>query len=152
MKKIIPPILSLVCTLILFSCGKETQTITPVKQKFYVKAKISPPLQTGQSQGPGSNNFLKIYLPPLEEIRWYGVSNTQILTEFSSKEIELNSGEVCSATIRIQNQYDLKCRTITLEGIQNGKVIQTYTLNMGASPSGTACTDGVSVQKSFTLQ
>ncbi len=140
------------CTLGIFSCENTTQTTPTAKQKFYVKVKISPPLQTGQSKGPGSNNILKIYFTPSEEIRWYGVMNTQSLTEISTKEVELNSGEVCGATITLQNQYDVKCRTITLEGIQNGKVMQTYTLNMGASPSGTACTDGGSVERKFKLQ
>ncbi len=152
MKTIVTIFLSIVCGITLFSCEKGTKSTPSVKQKFFVRAKIYPPLQVGQSSIPGSSNYFEIYLPPSGEVSWYGVNSTQSLAEFSSKAIELNNGESCMVTVLIRNQFDLKCRTVTLEGVQNGKVIQTYTLNMGASPSGRECTDGGTQQRRFELQ
>ena len=142
---------SLLLTIGFFSCGKETQSTTKSSIKFYVKVRVSPPLQSGQNVNVGSNNNLKIYNGS-EETRWYGVSETLSLSELNSKEITVNSGLTYGVNVSLYNQYDLKCRTITLEGIQNGKVIKSYVVNMGASPSGTECKDGGSVYRTFIIE
>ncbi len=144
---------SILLTIGFFSCGKETQSTTQGGGIFVIKATITPPLQFGKSsaQVPQSNLFQLWGSGFLS--KWDGNSNSTELSEIMSDEISVTSGQNLSCWFMISNSYDFSCRTIKLEGIQNGKTIKTYTLSMGMGSNGaTLCTDGNQNQKSFIIQ
>lgn len=143
---------SLLLTIGFFSCGKETQSTTQGGGTFVIKATITPPLQFGKStaQFPTYNAF-QLWGSGFQS-KWDGSSNSTDLSEILSDEISVTSGQNFSCLISCNNGYDLVCRTIKLEGIQNGKVIKTYSINMGQKQGGELCIDGITSQKSFIIQ
>lgn len=144
---------SLLLTIGFLSCGKETQSTTQGGGTFVIKATVTPPLQFGKSsaQIPQINIFQLWGSGFLS--KWDGNSNSTNLSEIVTDEISVTSGQNLSCFLHITNQYDFVCRTIKLEGIQNGKVIKTYTLSMGfKSSSADMCTDGYQNQKTFIIQ
>jgi hypothetical protein len=86
--------------------------------------------------------------------QWMGNSASQNLSQMISDDISVTSGQNMFCIIQINNMYDFTCRTITAEGIQNGKVIKTYTLEQGYKNGSTLimCIDGVNVTKNFIIQ
>lgn len=142
---------SLLLTIGFFSCGKETQSTTQGGGKFYVKAKISPPLQSGKNamQGLYYNQFQLAIAG--SAAKWDGSTNSQILSELVTDEISVTAGQNVVVMVNLANSYDVSCRTVTIEGIQNGRVIKSYTFSMGMSSSSTYCSDGGTQQKNFII-
>jgi hypothetical protein len=145
-------ILALITTLTIFSCGKETQSTTQGGGTFNLKLTISPPLQFGSSPSSGQNTLF-MQVGNIQK-QWMGNSASQNLSQMISDDISVTSGQNMFCIIQINNTYDFTCRTITAEGIQNGKVIKTYTLEQGYKNGSTLimCIDGVNVTKNFIIQ
>ena len=152
LNKISPVILALVCTFIIFSCGKETQSTTQGGGTFNLKLTISPPLQFGKNAS-GQINTLFMQTTNIQK-QWSGNGASQSLSQVISDDISVTSGQNVFCIIQISNQYDFACRTITAEGIQNGKVIKTYTLEQGYKDATTLslCLDGITITKNFIIQ
>jgi len=85
---------------------------------------------------------------------WLGQSQSNSISELSTDEIAVTKGQNIGVVAALSNAYDLNCRTITLQGIQNGKIIKTYTLNIGYDGSLTKfCKDGnTTIQKNFIIE
>ncbi len=143
-------LLSFLLSLGLFSCGKETQSTTQGGGTFICKVSISPPLQAG-SVSSGQYNTIQIWGGGFLS-KWDGSANSVSLSELSSDPISVTSGQNVTCYLFVANSYDLACRTITIDGIQNGKTIKSYTLSMGSSGATMPCTDGIQNQKTFIIQ
>ena len=144
-------IIALFFSLLLYSCGKETQNTTQGGGKFVVTAKVSPPLQAGSNSG--AYNLFQIAVAGSSNT-WLGQSQSNSISELSTDEIAVTKGQNIGVVAMLSNAYDLTCRTITLQGIQNGKIIKTYTLNIGYDGSLTKfCKDGnTTIQKNFIIE
>jgi hypothetical protein len=145
---------AIILAVLVFSCGKESQSTTQGGGTFIVRAKISPPLQSGKTIQSQVSVYNGISLWGLGfSTTWDGSAQTQGISEIISNEISVTSGQNVMAYIRISNLYDFTCRTITLEGIQNGKIIKSYTLNMGYNGSPSAfCTGQLSQNRNFIME
>jgi hypothetical protein len=144
-------IIALTLQLSILSCGKETQNTTQGGGVFKITAKISPPLQIGVVNG-GMNAFsLGINGSTAQ---WIGNSASSNLSEITTDELSVTSGQNITSIIYLSNAYDQVCRTVTLEGIQNGKVIKTYNLELGIKDAAKAlyCKDGYQITKNFIAE
>ena len=142
---------SLLLTIGFFSCGKETQSTTQGGGKFYVKAKISPPLQSGKSVIALGYNIFQLAIAGSAS-KWDGSTNSQSLSELVTDEFSVTAGQNIGIMVNLSNTYDVSCRTVTIEGIQNGKVIKSYTFSMGMSSTSSYCSDGYVQQKNFIIE
>ncbi len=139
-------ILSILFTILIFSCGKENQSSNQ-GGKFYVKATISPPLQLGK------NMFQIAFVDIINLKQWNGITGSKPCSELSSFEADVTGGQEIKVEIICQNNEDYLCRTVTLQGILNGNVIKTYSLSMGNDKTNSNfCPDGEEIQKTFTIQ
>jgi hypothetical protein len=142
-------IIALTLQAFILSCGKETQNTTQGGGVFKIKAKISPALQFGQN-GTGVNAFsLGINGSTAQ---WIGNSASSNLSEITTDELSVTSGQNITSIIYLNNGYDQVCRTVTLEGIQNGKIVKLYTLNMGSSKTTVVCPDNTTATKNFIAE
>ena len=141
---------AILLAVLVFSCGKETQSTTQGGGTFVIKATISPPLQAGKNGMQQSN---QVQLSCVTSQFWSGIDKSTSLSEISTDPISVTSGQNVSCILSISNGYDFVCRTVTLEGIQNGKTIKTYTLSLGYNSSSlTTCIDGNGGHKNFIIQ
>ncbi len=132
---------SIILTVLIFSCGKETQSSTQGGGLFKVRYTITPPLQNGLggTTGTSQNAFTSMCniqgLSGLT-LMWYGNSANLPFSTMETNEFSVTKGQnVGIAAIQILNQIDYQCRTLKIEGIINGKVFNTITKEMGYSSS-----------------
>lgn len=149
--KLIIFITAILFTSLVISCGKETQATTQGGGTFIVRVKISPSLQTGTAGQIPQSNMIQVWGGGFATT-WNGSSQTQSLSEISTDEISVTSGQNLPVYCILNNAYDFNCRTVTIEGLQNGKVIKTFVLNMGQKPGSLMCTDGIQINKNFIIQ
>jgi hypothetical protein len=144
-------VLSIVLTVLIFSCGKETQSSTQGGGTFNLRLTISPPLQFGKNASSASNTLF-MQATNIQK-QWSGNSASQSLSQIISDDISVTSGQNVFCIIQIMNQYDYVCRTVIAEGIQNGKVIKTYNLELGIKDAAAAsyCIDGFQNTKNFII-
>jgi hypothetical protein len=127
-------IVLIVVVLFFNSCGKETQSTTQGGGTFYVRMTISPPLSVGSRNVNGSKFYNSVSLwGPNFNSGWSGSNSSTPLSVLNSTEISVTKGQNITAYWSLSNYKDCKCVTLTFEGIQNGNVIKTYTLNGGLS-------------------
>ena len=144
-------LVSICLTILVVACGKETQSSTQGGGKFVVRVKFSPSLQVGTSGQAGTSNSIMVWGAGFSS-RWDGVNQSQALSEITTDEISVTSGQNLPVYITMGNMFDRNCRTVTLEGIQNGKVIKTYNLSLGYKSDLSICVDGLQANKNFIIQ
>lgn len=112
---------------LVFSCGKETQSTTQGGGTFYVRVTINPPLQFGVNP---LGNYVGIGCLTSTKT-WNSQNQTSNLTSLQCDEVTVTSGQNIQATFMLRTLYDHQCRNVLLEGVQNGKVIKSYTYEIG---------------------
>lgn len=138
---------SLILSFLIYSCGKENQSTTQSGGKFYVKVTISPPLQLGK------NMFQIAFVDIVNLKQWNGITGSNPCSELTSFEADVVGGQEIKVDIICQNNEDYLCRTVTLQGILNGKIIKTYSLSMGNDKTNSNfCPNGEETQTIFTIQ
>lgn len=140
---------AILLAVLVFSCGKETQTTTQGGGRFIIKATFTPPLQFGQIVS--KYNSTRMYGIGFD-VMWDGVSKLYDLFELTTDELSVTSGQNIAFYFNLSNGYDFQCRNVKIEGIQNGKVIKTYNFSMGYSSPTTYCNDGLGINKNFIVQ
>ena len=145
---------SLLLTIGFFSCGKEVQTISPIDSTFKIKVTIVPPLQHGQTVISGSVAFNGFRIFGIGyDLNWFGPSEKVELSELTTGQIPVKSGQNLDVNLVISNTYDHQCRNVKIEGILNDKIIKSYILSMGYSNlNNSFCADGMEIKKNFTIQ
>ena len=141
----------LLTTLILGSCGKETQSTTQGGGVFKVRVTIDPPLQPGATT-TGGINFISIAGPSSIK-SWIGAQQTSPLSTIETDEISVTSGQNVQFSIsNFSNQFDFNCRTVKYEAIQNGKINEVHTVSLGYNGISSVCVDGFIVSKNFIMK
>ena len=140
---------AMLLAVLVFSCGKETQTTTQGGGRFIIKATFTPPLQFGQIVS--KYNSTRMYGIGFDVV-WDGISKQYDLTELTTDDLSVTSGQNIAFYFNLYNGYDFQCRNVKIEGIQNGKVIKTYNFSMGYSSPTTCCNDGFGINKNFIVQ
>lgn len=132
MKKIIPPILALVCTIIFFSCGKETQSTTQGGGICKIKITISPEIPiTSKFNGVESqNSFISFWPLPATTLQWSGASGYALST-IESPEFSVTKGQNVSSSGTSISNYDGICRTVNIECFVNNKSVGLFTKELG---------------------
>ena len=135
MKTIKAYILSLALTILVFSCGKETQATTQGGGLFKYRVTITPPLQfgkTGQFNTKSNNVFITV--PSLGTgYQWNGDQMTSNYSTYESQEFSVTKGQNILFQVGIVNTYDLICRNVKIEALINGNVFKTVTQEKGYS-------------------
>ena len=130
MKKFIPPILALVCTMILFSCGKETQSSTQGGGTCKISFTITPEMPI-KGTLLGTEYFSTFAaVTPVALLRWSGATGMP-LASIESPEFSVTKGQnVVIEGIEVNN-YDDQCRTVKIECIVNNKIINSFSKELG---------------------
>ncbi len=118
---------AILLAVLVFSCGKETQSTTQGGGTFYVRVTINPPLQYGVN--PLYNLVTIGCLTSTKS--WNSQNQTSNLSTLQCDEVAVTSGQNIQVTFGMHCLYDHQCRSVLLEGVQNGKVIKTYNYEMG---------------------
>jgi hypothetical protein len=151
-KKIIPPILALVCTTAFFSCGKETQTSTQGGGICKIKFTITPEIPTKTKFGlvDYANSFSSI--TPVVVLQWNGLSGFPLAT-IESPEFSVTKGQNITCGSTTITNYDGICRSIKIECILNNKSIKAFTKELGYMDisKGTMCKDATNSGVNFII-
>lgn len=134
MKQITPPIFALVCTMLMFSCGKETQSSTQGGGIFKIKFTVSPPLPiglAGTAPYTGHNTFLA-NIVTLQILGWNGKDATSPLSTLETNEFSVTKGQNVNVFQLQIGNFDNVCRTVKCEGLLNGKTTQVFSRELGA--------------------
>lgn len=148
---------SIILTLLVFSCGKETQSSTQGGGLFKYRVTINPSIPNNPAIA-GQGNILWIYtnLPELGIYNWVTSSSNpkpEPLTNYESPEISVTKGQNVSITgIILTNSGDLGCIQTKIEGIQNGKIIKSVILNLGYSNATSQCKDFNNTKINFIIE
>ena len=81
---------AILLAVLVFSCGKETQTTTQGGGKFIIKATFTPPLQFGKIVS--AYNSTRIWGLGFD-IMWDGISKQYDLSELTTDELSVTSGQ-----------------------------------------------------------
>jgi hypothetical protein len=139
-----------VFTALLLGCGKETQSSTQGGGLFKVRVTITPPLQSGFTNGGVDFNYFNILASPLAALyTWYGYNNSSNLSVYESQEYSVTKGQNISVGVGLSNNYDKICRQVTVEGLTDNKVFKTVTLELGVkstTPTMLYCKDSQNPQ------
>jgi hypothetical protein len=140
-------------SVLLGSCGKETQNTTQGGGVFKVRVTIDPPLQSGTAPNGGSNAIL-FNITGVATYTWYGNQRTNALSTIETDELSVTTGQNISIWLQsFSNTYDFMCRTVKIEALQNGKVNETHIFSLGFNNDYTKlCGDGASVSKNFIIK
>lgn len=152
MKKIIPPILALVCTMILFSCGKETQSSTQGGGICKIRYTITPSL-SGKSKLNGieqAHSFTSV--TPIVLIQWVGTITTT-LSSIESPEFSVTKGQNVTIGSTSINSYDNTCRSVKIECIVNNKTVNSFIKELGylSNTPLTPCKDNSNSSVNFII-
>ncbi len=147
---------ALILTLVIVGCAKESQVIVkqnvePEYGKFYVRATITPALQSGSSL-TGSNNLELTVGNYTKE--WFSNSVTSALSEMTSDYFLVTKKQNILVQVNLANYYDKVCRTVKLEYYLDGNVIQTSDLSMGVKTTSPTlyCKDNTVFQKNIIIE
>lgn len=129
-------ITSIFLTLIMFSCGKETQSSTQGGGICKIKITISP-------QIPMTSKFNNIDYPnsfqsmcAISLLQWSGASGYALST-IETPEFSVTKGQNVSCSSTSITNYDGICRTVNIECFVNNKSVGLFTKELGmklASP------------------
>jgi hypothetical protein len=128
-------VLSIVLTVLIFSCGKETQSSTQGGGLFKIRYTITPPLQIGGTS-ISDNSFQTICPTPGFagiNIVWHGNTASTSLASIETNEYSVTKGQNITSGTALGNQMNPICHTVKIEGLINGKVFQTFTKDLGFS-------------------
>ena len=129
MKKITPPILALVCTIIMFSCGKETQSTTQGGGVCKIKITISPEIpMTSKFNNTDYTNSFQSSCGFL--LQWTGSSGFALST-IETPEFSVTKGQNVSCSGTSIANYDEICRTVKIECFVNNKSVGLFTKELG---------------------
>lgn len=141
---------SFLLTVLIFSCGKETQNSTQGGGKFKIRYTISPALSFGTSSGNFFNTIATTQGFSGLNLRWFGNSSSSDLTTIETVEYSVTKGQNISIG-HVVNNDDKVCRSLKIEGLINGNVFFSTTKLLGisggtpAQPTKCADTDNNSV-------
>jgi hypothetical protein len=126
---------SIILTVLIFSCGKETQSSTQGGGLFKYRVTITPPLHYGATgQFKNQSNYLQVGVIPIaSSYIWDGKQLSDDFTTYESQEYSVTQGQNITFTYFIDNSYDLVCRTVKIEALINGNVFKTVTQEKGYS-------------------
>lgn len=127
---------SIILTILIFSCGKETQSSTQGGGLFKLRYTITPALQNGKNPTGDGNSFLSFCnsSPSLAglTLSWIGFTSNNPCSTLETNEFAVTKGQnVTIQSITIGNSYDDQCRTLKIEAFINGKVFNTVVKEMG---------------------
>jgi hypothetical protein len=152
MKKIIPPILALVCTMIMFSCGKETQSSTQGGGTCKIRITITPEIPTKSRFG--SSDYVNSFssLTPVVLLQWIG-SQGYPLSTIESPEFSVTKGQNITCGSTSISNYDGICRSVKIECLLNNKSINAFTKELGIKDLGqsTMCKDAANSAVNFII-
>ncbi len=147
---------AILLAVLVFSCGKETQTTTQGGGLFKIRYTITPALENGGTF-LNSSRFNAPCLSPGFEVmlvQWYGYTASKALSTIETNEYSVTKGQNISIPgITCYNELNLICRTVKIEGIINGKVFQTLTKELGMLSTSPAvyCKDQTSPGFNFII-
>ena len=132
----------LLTSLFLFnSCDNETPATISGGGRIKFDISISPPLKTGET--------LQCILPTGQIL---GV--TEGYSGETTPEYAVTKGQNLTAMLMVNNQVSLICKTVTIDAILNGSVIDTKVFEMGYKqyPSPIEyCKDGLSKSVNYII-
>lgn len=118
--------------ILIAACGKETQTTTQGGGTFKIRLTVSPSLQTG-NVGSAANSFQVISQTPSLPALSYMWNGKTTLSAIETNEVSVTKGQNVTIAFVLGNQLNPVCHTVKIEGLINGKVIQTFTKEAGYS-------------------
>lgn len=133
--------LSLLFTILIFSCAKESTNGGIFKVRFT----FSPPLQNSDPNENKLDQFLAEYTnPDIKNINviWQGFKESKPLTSIETPEVSVLSGQNITLHVMVANGKTIGCKTVKIEGILNNKVSHNFTKVLGFSGNSTPCKDG----------
>lgn len=139
----------------LFSCDKEAQKSQQGGGLFKFKIYVSLPLQHGLNGSSVSFNNIIINTNTTIGLWWMGQSNNIQFADWTSEEISVVKEQNISVSLSLTNAYDNVCRSLKIEGIQNGKILKSMTYELGRSnstPPITYCKDGSGININFVVE
>ena len=142
-----------VFTALLLGCGKETQSSTQGGGLFKVRVTITPPLQSGSTNG-GLNLNQILISSNFFYYQWVGTNSSTNLSVYESQEYSVTKGQNLPVSVSLLNQYDYICRQVTIEGLTDNKVFKTVTLELGiksTTPTILYCKDSQNPQVNFII-
>lgn len=139
--------ITLCLTILIFACGKETQSSTQGGGNFKIRYTIIPALQNGLNSVQASNQFHSLCnsSPSLTglSLHWWGSNSNNPFSTIETNEFAVTKGQnVTIQAITLINSYDYQCRSVKIEAFINGKLFNTVTREMGySSANGVKCLD-----------
>ena len=129
----------LLTSLFLFnSCDNETPATISGGGRIKFDISISPPLKTGET--------LQCILPTGQIL---GV--TEGYSGETTPEYAVTKGQNLTAMLMVNNQVSLICKTVTIDAILNGSVIDTKVFELGYKTNTSFCKDGISKSVNYII-
>ena len=132
----------LLTSLFLFnSCDNETPATISGGGRIKFDISISPPLKTGET--------LQCFLPTGQILGVTEGYSGEITPEYA-----VTKGQNFTVSLMVNNQVSLECKTVTIDAILNGSVIDTKVFEMGYKqyPSPLEyCKDGFSKSVNYII-
>ena len=129
----------LLTSLFLFnSCDNETPATISGGGRIKFDISISPPLKTGE--------YFQCLLTTGQIL---GV--TEGYSGETTPEYAVTKGQNLTAMLLVNNQVSLICKTVTIDAILNGSVIDTKVFEMGYKTNTSFCIDGYSKSVNYII-
>ena len=132
----------LLTSLFLFnSCDNETPATISGGGRIKFDVSISPPLKTGET--------LQCFLPTGQILGVTEGYSGEITPEYA-----VTKGQNLTAMLMVNNQVSVICKTVTIDAILNGSVIDTKVFEMGYKqllPPIEYCKDGLSKSVNYII-
>lgn len=148
---------SIILTLLVLSCGKETQSSTQGGGLFKYRVTFNPSIPNIPTLASRVNQVvISSTVPELGIFNWNTSSSNpkpEPLTNYESPEISVTKGQNIGITgVAIANLGSLGCVATKIEGIQNGKIIKTVNLELGYNSSTQQCKDVSNSSVNFIIE
>jgi hypothetical protein len=144
-------VLSIVLTVLIFSCGKETQSSTQGGGMCKIRFTISPAIPSTYKI-PGSaysfpTNFQSFISG--QSLYWAGAQGT--LSTIETSEFSVTTGQNIPIQTKVECSDNI-CRSIFIECIVNNKSVNSYTKEVGfSSYPSVMCKDGLNPSLNFII-
>ena len=128
--KLFPFLIAMLCTVIVFSCGKETQSSTQGGGICKIRITFSPQIpMTSKFNGfDQPNSFQSVCAGSL--LSWNGAVGNALST-IETPEFSVTKGQNISCQSTSISNYDQICRTVSFECFVNNKSVGLFTKELG---------------------
>ena len=134
---------AILLAVLVFSCGKETQSSTQGGGNLKVKISVYPPLQIGKDSTSLNTNFNQFGATvDYQTYMWNGLNDKSSFISWESQEFAVTKGQNFLVSTLVYNNYDFVCRSVKIEAYLNNVIFKVINLELGFDGNNnTKCKD-----------